>query len=131
MPPSPFTGDFPGVYTSWHLSYVLDPFSKTWALFFFLGYTGLLLLFYQSRKGSFSERERRGGADLTAATRIFSPLTVPRLYVTIGRYVYLFKRLAGLSARRSYRFEHIVTDSSGEVVAKSGHPVFKLQNQNY
>ena len=87
MPPSPFTGDFPGVYTSWHLSYVLDPFSKTWALFFFLGYTGLLLLFYQSRKGSFSERERRGGTDQTAATRIFSPLTVAGLWLNPIRHI--------------------------------------------
>src|SRR5262249_37941323 len=33
LPPSPFTGDFPGIYTSWHRSYVLDPFSKTWGPF--------------------------------------------------------------------------------------------------
>jgi hypothetical protein len=55
----------------------------------------------------------------TADTRIFSPLTVPRLCVTIGRYWYLFKRLTAVSADRFYRFEHIVTYSSGKVVAKS------------
>ena len=55
-------------------------------------------------------------------TRIFSPHTVPRLCVTIGRYWYLFKRLMAVSARRFYRFEHIVTYSSGKVVAKSVNP---------
>ena len=64
---------------------------------------------------------------LVREPRIFSPLTVPRLCDTIGRYMYLFKRLAGLSAGRFYRFEHIVTDSSGEVVAKSGHPVLNYR----
>src|SRR5262249_52902555 len=38
--------------------------------------------------------------------------------VTIGRYWYLFKRLTAVSAGRFYRFEHIVTHSSGKVVAK-------------
>ena len=52
-------------------------------------------------------------------TRIFSPLAVPGLWVTIGRYWYLFKRLTAGSAGRFYRFEHIVTYSSGKVVAKS------------
>src|SRR5262245_11069145 len=55
-----------------------------------------------------------------AGTRIFSPLTVARLCVPIGRYWYLFKRLTAVSAGRSYRFEHIVSYSSGKVVAKSG-----------
>ena len=64
-------------------------------------------------------------------TRIFSPHAVAGLCVSIGRYWYLFKRLTAVSAGRFYRFEHIVTYSSGKVVAKSGHPVFKLQNQNY
>ena len=45
---------------------------------------------------------------LRADTRIFSPLTVPGLCVTIGRYWYLFKRLTAVSAGRFYRFEHIV-----------------------
>ena len=56
----------------------------------------------------------RGGG-----TRIFSPLAVAGLCVTIGRYVYLFKRLTAVPAGRFYRFEHIVTYSSGKVVAKS------------
>jgi hypothetical protein len=51
-------------------------------------------------------------------TRIFSPLAVPRLCDTIGRYVYLFKRLTALPAGRFYRFEHIVTYSSSKVVNK-------------
>src|SRR5262249_2389439 len=34
-------------------------------------------------------------------------------------YWYLFKRLTAVSAGRSYRFEHIVTYSSGKVAAKS------------
>src|SRR5215510_234673 len=48
----------------------------------------------------------------------FSPLTVPRLYATIGHYWYLFKRLTVVSAGRFYRFEHIVSYSSGKVVGK-------------
>ena len=55
-------------------------------------------------------------------TRIFSPLAVARLCVTIGRYWYLFKRLTAVSAGRFYRFEHIVAYSSGKVVAKSVNP---------
>ena len=51
-------------------------------------------------------------------TRIFSPLAVPGLCVTIGRYWYLFNRLTALSGGRFYRFEHIVSYSSGKVVAK-------------
>ena len=51
-------------------------------------------------------------------TRIFSPLAVAGLCVTIGRYVYLFERLTAVSAGRFYRFEHIVSYSSGKVVAK-------------
>src|SRR5215471_3030520 len=41
-------------------------------------------------------------------TRISSPLTAPRLCVTIGRYWYLSKRLTAVLARRFYRFEYIV-----------------------
>src|SRR5215813_10788839 len=70
------------------------------------------------------ERECGQGQNRTADTRIFSPLTVPRLCVPIGRYRYLFKRLAAVSAGRFYRFEHIVSySSSGKVVAKlvNGH----------
>jgi hypothetical protein len=52
------------------------------------------------------------------ATRIFSPLTVARLCVTIGRYWYLFKRLTPLLAGRFYRFEHIVADSSFKAHSK-------------
>src|SRR5262245_34813025 len=54
-----------------------------------------------------------GNEDTTPPdTRIFSPLAVARLCVTIGRHWYLFKRLTAVSAGRFYRFEHIVTDSS-------------------
>jgi hypothetical protein len=53
--------------------------------------------------------------------RIFSPLAVPGLCVTIGRYWYLFKRLTLFSAGRFYRFEHIVANNSGKVVAKWLH----------
>src|SRR5215813_9986155 len=52
-------------------------------------------------------------------TRIFSPLTIARLCVTIGHYWYLFNRLTAVSAGRFYRFEHILSYSSGKVVAKS------------
>src|SRR5262244_1163190 len=45
-------------------------------------------------------------------TRIFSPLTVAVLCVTIGHYMYLFKRLTAVSAGRFYRFEHIGTYST-------------------
>ena len=58
------------------------------------------------------------GRSRTADTRIFSPLAVPGLCVTIGRYVYLFKRLTPVPAGRFYRFEHIVAYSSSKVVAK-------------
>src|SRR5262245_24556220 len=44
-------------------------------------------------------------------TRISSPLTAPRLCVTIGRYWYLSKRLTAVLARRFYRFEYIVYSS--------------------
>ena len=57
------------------------------------------------------------------AQRIFSPRAVPGLCDTIGRdtigrCVYLFKRLTAVSACRFYRFEHIVSYSSGKVIAK-------------
>jgi len=56
--------------------------------------------------------------DSTPDTRIFSPLTGAGLYDTIGRYMYLFKRLTLLLAGRFYRLEHIVTYSSGKVAGK-------------
>ena len=66
-----------------------------------------------------SQRERVWpGQNRTADTRIFSPLIVARLCVTIGHYLYLSKRLTPLPAGRFYRFEHIVAYSSGKVVAK-------------
>src|SRR5215831_9906717 len=67
------------------------------------------------------------------ATRIFSPLTVAGLCVTIGRYWYLFKRLTALSTARFYRFEHIDTYSSGKVVAKSdrAHPYIAREEQPF
>jgi hypothetical protein len=58
------------------------------------------------------------GQNRTADTRIFSPHAVAGLSATIGRYWYLFKSLTVVSAGRFYRFEHIVTYSSGKVVAK-------------
>ena len=58
------------------------------------------------------------GQNRTADTRIFSPLPVAGLCVTIGRYWYLFKRLASVRSHLIYRFEHIVAYSSGKVVAK-------------
>jgi len=67
-------------------------------------------------------------ANRCSDTRIFSPLAVPRLYVPIGRYWFLFKRLTAVSAGRSYRFEHIETYSSGQVVAKSADPNKRLAN---
>jgi hypothetical protein len=51
-------------------------------------------------------------------TRIFSPLAIPGLCVPIGRYVYVFKRLAAVFGVRFYRFEHIVSYSSSKVIAK-------------
>jgi len=39
------------------------------------------------------------GRSRTADTRIFSPVTVAGLCVTIGRYVYLFERFNGGSSR--------------------------------
>src|SRR5262249_17443239 len=65
------------------------------------------------------ERECGQGQNRTADTRIFSPLAVAGLCVSIGRYWYLFKRLTAVSAGRFYRFEHIVAYSSDKVVAKS------------
>ena len=41
---------------------------------------------------------------------------------TIGRYVYLFKRLTAVLTARFYRFEHMVSYSSGKVIAKSTRP---------
>ena len=67
------------------------------------------------------KEKRRGcgqGQNRTADTRIFSPHTVPRLYVTIGRCLNLFERLTAAQAGRFYRFEHIVAYSFFKVVAK-------------
>jgi hypothetical protein len=58
------------------------------------------------------------GQNRTAGTRIFSPRAVPGLSVTIGRYRYLFKGLTAFIGGRFYRFEQIVTNSSGKVIAK-------------
>jgi hypothetical protein len=55
-------------------------------------------------------------------TRIFSPLTVPRLCVTIGRQVNEFNSFCWLRDESIYRFEHIVANSSGKVVAKLPSP---------
>ena len=53
-----------------------------------------------------------------SARKIFSPLAVPGLCDTIGRYWYLFERLTAVEVSRFYRFEHIETYSSGKVIAK-------------
>ena len=55
---------------------------------------------------------------LEPGTRIFSSLTGARLCVSICRYVYLFERLTVVFRGRFYRFEYIVSFSSGKVVAK-------------
>ena len=65
----------------------------------------------------------------TNDTRTTNPLAVAGLCVTIGRYWYLFKRLMAVSAGRYYRFEHIVTYSSGKVVAKSVNPFGSKSSQ--
>src|SRR5262245_23021372 len=75
------------------------------------------------------ERGCGQGQNRTAATMIFSPLTVAGLCVPIGRYWYLFKRLTAVSAGRFDRFVHIVTYSSGKVVAKSDRARPLLQNE--
>src|SRR5262249_26259980 len=54
---------------------------------------------------------------LRPVTRIFSS-AVPRLCDTIGSYMYLFERLTPVLTGRFYRFEHIVSYSSGKVVGK-------------
>ncbi len=56
--------------------------------------------------------------DIAPDTRIFSPLRVPGLCVIIGHQVNESKRFTALRAGRFYRFEHIVPNSSGKVVAK-------------
>jgi hypothetical protein len=70
-----------------------------------------------------SQRGKCGqGQNRTADTRIFSPLAVSRLCVTIGRYWYLFKRLTGRFRVDFTDSKDIVTYSSGKVVAKSPDP---------
>src|SRR5215471_9964583 len=63
-------------------------------------------------------RENGQGQNRTADTRIFSSLAGAGLCDTIGCYVYLFKRLTAVLAGRFYRFEHIVSYSSGKVMGK-------------
>ena len=66
-----------------------------------------------------NQRRKYGqGQNRTADTRIFSSLAGAGLYDTIGRYMYLFKRLKAVLAHRFYRFEHIVSYSSGKVTDK-------------
>jgi len=50
--------------------------------------------------------------------KIFSPLAGAGLYDSIGRYMYLFQRLTALLAGQFTHSNHIVSYSSGEVVAK-------------
>jgi len=66
----------------------------------------------------FAPRRNYLQGDASPDTRIFSPLAVAGLCVTIGHYWYLFKRQTAVSAGRFYRFEHIVSFSSSKVVAK-------------
>ncbi len=54
-----------------------------------------------------------------ADTRIFSPLTVPGLCVTIGRQLNESKPLSALRTRSIFRSKHIAANGSGKVVAKS------------
>ena len=61
---------------------------------------------------------RRGAA--AEAVRLARTARVPRLCDTIGHYVYLFERLTAVFGARFYRFEHIVTYSSGKVAGKVG-----------
>ena len=78
---------------------------------------------HRDRNSILAHSEMLSNQDATPPdTRIFSPLAVAGLCVPIGRYWYLFKRLTAVSAGRFYRFEHIVTYSSGKVVAKSDRP---------
>src|SRR5262249_62385730 len=65
------------------------------------------------------ETKSLSGQGEPPATRIFSPLTVAGLCVTIGRYWYLFKRLTAVSARRFFPFEYIVGYSFCKIVAKT------------
>jgi hypothetical protein len=58
------------------------------------------------------------GSERFLATRIFSSLAGAGLYDTIGHYMYLFKRLTAVFGGRFYRFEHIVSYSSGKVAGK-------------
>ena len=50
-------------------------------------------------------------------TRIFSS-RAGGLSLTIVHYVYLFNRLTAVFGAPFYRFEHVVSYSSGKVVAK-------------
>jgi hypothetical protein len=58
-------------------------------------------------------RQKTGGTP-----SIFSSLAGAGLCDTMCRYMYLFKRLTAVLARRFYRFEHIVSYSSGKVTGK-------------
>src|SRR5262249_30364464 len=65
-------------------------------------------------------RERTTESNPTRKLSILLPYRVwEKACVPIGHYWYLFKRLTAVSSRRFYRFVHIVTYSSGKVVAKS------------
>jgi hypothetical protein len=55
------------------------------------------------------------GQNRTADTRIFSPLTVPRLCGTIGHHLNLFKRLTPTCSQSISQLEHIAAYSSGKV----------------
>jgi hypothetical protein len=56
----------------------------------------------------FQSNRKWPGTESNCRHENFSPLAGARLCDTIGRYMYLFKRLTAVSARRFYRFEHIV-----------------------
>ena len=68
----------------------------------------------------FDSRDLNGGQgrNRTADTRIFSPVVVPGLCVTIDHQLNELKRLKRLRDRSNYRLEHMGTNSSGKVVTK-------------
>jgi hypothetical protein len=72
------------------------------------------------------ERKCGQGQNLTADTRIFSPLRVPALCVTIGRQLNESNSFCWLRYESIYRFEHIVAYGSGKVVAKSREGSFEI-----
>jgi len=69
------------------------------------------------------------GENRTADTRIFSPLTVPGLCVTIGRQLNESKRLSALRTRSIFRSKHIAANGSGKVREWSAPNVITSRNR--